>query len=155
MAGNVLIKGRTMDRIEFVRKLKYFIDQNESCFIKTTKKKGEGFVPYNLHDVKWGQVDVGNSRIRVVIDLYPGKYSEEDLEQQLGLSLKEKLKRITGFYFAKTDEIDPPFHDAVVISLYNDYFENDGYDFSKLLKFISKTSEEAHFKTDYPEKPRK
>ncbi len=77
-------------------------------------------MPYNLHDVKWGQVDVGNSRIRVVIDLYPDKYTEGDLEQQLDLSIEEKFKRITDFYFAKTDEIDPPFHDAVVISLYND-----------------------------------
>jgi hypothetical protein len=52
--------------------------------------------------VKWGQVDGEKSRIRVVIDLYPGKYSEGDSEQQLGLYLKEKRKRITGFYFART-----------------------------------------------------
>ncbi len=96
-----------------------------------------------------------NTRIRVVIDLYPGRYSEEELEQQLGIFTKEKRKRITGFYFEKIDEINPPFHDLVVISLYNDYFENDDYDSSKLLKFISKTTEESNFKTDYPEKLRR
>ncbi|MEH7253829.1 hypothetical protein V7111_17030 [Neobacillus niacini] len=105
--------------------------------------------------MKWGQVDVEKSRIRVVIDLYPGKYSGRELEQQLGLSLKEKRKRITGFYFAKTDKIDPPFHDTVMISLYNDYFENDDYDYSKLLIFMSNVADEAYFKTDYPEKFRK
>jgi hypothetical protein len=144
-----------MERTEFVRKLKIIFNDKGSCYTKSTEKKGEGFVPYNVHDVKWGQVDVEKSRIRVVIDLYPGKYSEEDIEQQLGLSLKEKHKRITGFHFAKTDEINPPFHDAVMISLYNDYFENDDYDYSNLLNFMSNTADEAYFKTDYPERMQK
>ncbi len=47
-----------MERTEFVRKLKSVIDDKGDCYTKTTEKKGEGFVLYNLHDVKWGQVDV-------------------------------------------------------------------------------------------------
>lgn len=141
-----------MERIEFVRKLKRKIEDSGSCYTKTTEKKGEGFVPFNVHEVKFGQVDVEESRIRIVVDLYPGKYSEADLQQQLGLVLKEKRKRITGFYFEKTDETYPPFHDVVVLSLYNDYFKNQNNDTSKLLNFVCKASDEASFKTDYPEK---
>jgi hypothetical protein len=144
-----------MVKIEFVHKLKSIIDDKGNCYTKTTEKKCEGFIPNNVHDVKWGQVDVEKLRIRVVIDLYPGKYNEEDLKEHLGLSLKNKRKRITGFYLEKTDEFDPPFHDVAIITLYNDYFEQDDYDFSKLLRFMSKTADEAYFKTEYPERLRK
>ena len=66
-----------MDKIDYVRKLKSIIEEKGGCYTKTTEKKGEGFVPYNIHDVKWGSY-VEPSRIRVVIDLYPYKYREED-----------------------------------------------------------------------------
>ncbi|MEH7249501.1 hypothetical protein V7114_22295 [Neobacillus niacini] len=37
-----------MERTEFVRKLKIIINDKRSCYTKSTEKKGEGFVPYNV-----------------------------------------------------------------------------------------------------------
>lgn len=146
---------KVMDKIDYVRKLKSIIEEKGTCYIKTTEKKGEGFVPYNIHDIKWGQVDVEPSKIRVVIDLYPYKYSVEDLKDFLGIALKEMRKRITGFYFEKTEETEPPFHDVLTISLYNDFFQSNKYIQTKLLEFIDRAAIEATFKTDYPHKFRK
>lgn len=143
-----------MDRITFVRKLKRVIEEHGNCYTQTTFKKGEGFVPYNVFNVKWGQVDVEEKRIRVVIDLYPGQYDEKGLSDLLALSTKAKRKRNTGFYFEKTEEREAPFHDVVFISLYDDFFESKTYQPSKLLSFMVKATSEASFKTDYPEKLR-
>ena len=143
-----------MDCITFVRELKRTIEEHGNCYTQTTLKKGEGFVPYNAFNVKWGQVDVEVNRIRVVIDVYPGQYDEKGLSGLLALNTKAKRKRNTGFYFEKTEETEPPFHDVVVISLYDDFFESKTYQPTKLLDFMLKATSEASFKTDYPEKLR-
>ncbi|MCM3724608.1 hypothetical protein M3226_02685 [Neobacillus cucumis] len=144
-----------MERIEFVQTLKGEIHGSPGCYTKTTEKKGEGFSPYNLHNIKWGQVDVEESRMRIVLDLFPGRYSVENLEEYLGLKLKEKRKRITGFHFDQTEQIKPPNHDAVVISLYPDFFQSGNYSITKILDFVKKAVKESSFKTNYPSKTRK
>lgn len=50
------LRGVPMVKIEFVHKLKSIIDDKGSCYTKTTEKKGEGFIPYNVHDMKWGRL---------------------------------------------------------------------------------------------------
>lgn len=90
------------------------------CYITTTDKKKLGFVPKNKWDIKWGQVDVNETKIRIVIDTIPGKYTEEEIRENIELPLRLKGSRTTGFLIKKTNN-SAPSHDAIEISIYKNY----------------------------------
>jgi hypothetical protein len=127
--------------------IKRAILEMEGCSTDTTPKKGDGFVPYNRFGLKWGQVDVDEKSIRIVLDLFPGRYSLEELSSQLYIPLKAKGRRGKGMYMKTTDKTAPHF-DALVILLTQDYCDSFGkQEFPALLGFIKKAAEESHFKS--------
>jgi hypothetical protein len=136
-----------MDFTQIARQIKSVIENNNGCTIKTTPKKGAGFVPYNRFNIKWGQVDVCPKRVRVVLDIYPSRYTIIELEKDLSLPAKNKGDGKTGM-FIKPTEKDVPHFDALEISLYQDYCESFNLQqFEKLLDFIGKVAAESSFKS--------
>ncbi|MDQ0257844.1 hypothetical protein J2S74_005307 [Evansella vedderi] len=101
---------------ELASRLKEEIESVSGCYTKTTPKKGSGFTPYNVLDIKWGQVDVTDSRVRVVLDLYPGRYELEELVKRLQIPEKRKGARQTGMFIKPTEKAVPSY-DALEISL--------------------------------------
>jgi hypothetical protein len=136
-----------LDRLDLVQTLKSSIENTHGCSTKSTPKKGAGFVLYNRHGIKWGQIDVADSRIHIVLDLYPKRYVISKLSISLGIPLKVKNERKTGMFMKLTDG-SPPNYDALEISLYNDYFLTiSSLLLDQLIQFIVLISEESQFKT--------
>lgn len=136
-----------MDIIQVARQIKTVIENTNGCTIKTNPKKGEGFVPYNRFNLKWGQVDVSPKRIRIVLDLYPRRYTIMDLEKELSLPAKNKGNGKTGMFMKQTEK-DIPHFDALEISLYQDFCESfNSQQYEKLLDFIGKVAAESPFKS--------
>lgn len=135
-----------MDFVKIAREIKRVLENVDGCSTKTTPKKGEGFVPYNRFNLKWGQVDVAENKVRIVLDLFPKRYFIEDLTNILSIPIKKKGDWKTGM-FIKPTENSTPYFDALEISLYEDYFKPfNKQHFSNLLEFIEKAAEESSFK---------
>jgi hypothetical protein len=124
--------------------IKSTIQSVEGCYITTTEKKKWGFTPKNKWDLKWGQVDVSEDKIRIVLDTIPGKYMEETLLEFIEIPVKSKGSRTTGFFIKKTEN-PIPHYDAIEISIYEKDLAN--LSSKKLLNFIETCSEESSFKT--------
>lgn len=136
-----------MEYTQIAGQIKSAIEGTNGCYTKTTIKKGAGFVPYNRYGLKWGQVDVSESRIRIVLDLYPQRYSISRLSEQLDIPIKRKGERKTGMFIKVTDKPSPSY-DALEISLYAEYvFSHSQEKFNKLLEFIRRAAEESVFKS--------
>lgn len=136
-----------MNITQIARQIKSIIEKTNGCTIKTTPKKGEGFVPYNRFNLKWGQVDVSPKKIRIVLDLYPRRYTIIDLEKDLSLPAKNKGDGKTGMFLKQTEK-DIPHFDALEISLYQDFCETyNPQQYEKLLDFIGKAAAESSFKS--------
>ncbi|MEK3993086.1 hypothetical protein [Robertmurraya sp. FSL R5-0851] len=127
--------------------IKEIIQSVEGCYTTTTEKKKWGFTTKNKWDIKWGQVDVTENKIRIVLDTIPGKYSEEAILELTEIPVKSKGSRSTGFFIKKTEK-SIPHYDAIEISIYEKDLANI-YS-NKLLDFIKTTSEESGFKTKAP-----
>ncbi|WP_226619886.1 hypothetical protein [Cytobacillus firmus] len=124
--------------------IKSIIESIEGCYTTTTEKKGLGFVPKNKWNIKWGQIDVNDQKIRIVLDTMPGKYTRELIENILDIPEKHKGSKKTGYFIKKTDK-SIPFYDAIEISIYHDYQKN--IPTKELLEFIKTCARESSFKT--------
>ena len=136
-----------MNRSKFLLELKEIMRSAEGCTTKTTVQKKEGFVPYNRHGIKWGQVDANaDNHVRVVFDLSPGFLDEKEFAQNTGLSVTPPRKITTGYRFTKKYKVDG--HDQLIVFLEDSFLEEDRtgvqavFDYAK--KFAAASSFKAH-----------
>ncbi|MCG7344809.1 hypothetical protein MHZ92_11745 [Sporosarcina sp. ACRSL] len=136
-----------MNRSKFLLELKEIMRSEEGCTTKTTVKKKEGFVPYNRHGIKWGQVDANNEKhVRVVFDLSPGFLDEKEFAHNTGLSVTPPRKITTGYRFTKKYKVDG--HDQLILFLEDSFLEGDGnvvqavFDYAK--EFTATSGFKAH-----------
>ncbi|WP_409271509.1 hypothetical protein V1499_18535 [Neobacillus sp. SCS-31] len=125
--------------------LRGILVSEEGCTIKTTPKKGEGFVPYNRFDIKWGQVDANNKNyIRLVFDLKPGSLSEKEFIERTGLTGTPPRKIKTGYRLNRTH--DKTGHDQLIIFLEDFFLENQIDKLQEILSYIKQFVAQSSFK---------
>ncbi|WAA12830.1 hypothetical protein [Fervidibacillus halotolerans] len=134
-----------MNRSEFLQKLKGILESEEGCTTKTTPKKGEGFVPYNRFNIKWGQVDANKRYIRLVFDLKPGTLSEETFAEKTGLTITPPRRIITGYRLTRSQDKDG--HDMLIIFLEDSFIENETDKVQAILSYAKEFVEQSSFKT--------
>lgn len=136
-----------MGRLEFLKKLKEILGSGEGCTTKTTPKKGDGFVPYNYFNIKWGQVDadVEKNHIRLVFDLKQGYLSEANFRERTGLSVTPLRKITTGYRFTKT--VDKHLHDQLIMFLEDDYLRVQTDKLNEILLCIQEFVSQSKFKS--------
>ncbi|OZM56891.1 hypothetical protein CIB95_08970 [Lottiidibacillus patelloidae] len=139
-----------MEITYLAKEIKKIYDNVEGCKTKTTEKKGDGFTPRNRHGIKCGQVDVDTNKdkIRIVLDLYPGRYALEEVSDILEIPERKKRASHTGLLIKRTTK-PAPSHDMLEISLHSDYiFTLKENKLNTLLQFIQRSAEESGFKTE-------
>lgn len=135
-----------MERIEFLLELKRVIESKDGCYIKTTPKKGYGFVPYNRHGIKCGQVDADNpTRIRIVFDWKPGSFDLEAFVNETGLEEVPRRKWVTGYRFTEAKEANDL--DQLIVFLEEDFIANNKTVSGMILTTWSSFIEQSEFKT--------
>ncbi|SOC19500.1 hypothetical protein SAMN05880501_1118 [Ureibacillus xyleni] len=136
-----------MNRTQFLLKLKGILESEQGCTTKTTPKKGEGFVPYNRFNIKWGQVDADDSKnhIRLVFDLKPGSLYEEMFSQKTGLIITPPGKISTGYRFTKVKEQGG--HDQLIIFLEDSFISSQPEQLAEILTFVKEFVGQSSFKS--------
>lgn len=132
-----------MNRSKFLKKLKQILESEEGCTTKTTPKKGEGFVPYNRFNIKWGQVDADKeNHLRLVFDLKPGTFVERNFTEKTGLNITPPRKIKTGYRLNRNDELD-----QLIIFLEDTFIENQLEAIEVIFDFAKEFVAQSSFKT--------
>lgn len=136
-----------MNRTVFLKELKCIIESEAGCTSKTTPKKGEGFVPYNRFNIKWGQVDAdsGKNHIRLVFDLKPGSLSEEEFYKRTGLPITPSRKISTGYRFKKAG--DAQGHDQLILFLEDSYLAEEPDTLNEIFLYAKEFTLQSSFKS--------
>ena len=136
-----------MNRTEFLKEIKCIIESEVGCTTKTTPKKGEGFVPYNRFNIKWGQMDADlrKNHIRLVFDLKPGFLSVEEFSERTGLPITPPGRISTGYRFTKAK--NTPGHDQLIIFLEDNYLVEKPDALNEIFLYTKEFTLQSSFKT--------
>lgn len=135
-----------MDRNTFLNEIKIIIENEAGCMVKTTPKKKDGFVPYNRHGIKWGQVDTGSEKyIRLVFDLKPHSLEEGKFLTDTKLKTVPKGKIVSGYRYTLTEKANG--HDQLIVFLEDLFLEEFPEEVEELKRYIQTFVEESGFKS--------
>lgn len=135
-----------MNRSEFLLQLKEAFTSGEGCTTKTTPKKGEGYIPYNRHTIKWGQVDADQRGvIRIVIDLSSLSFDEEAFARKTGLSVRPPRKSTVGYRYTAAES--PGKHDQLILHLSDSFIETHAEEVEAILRFTRESAAQSGFKS--------
>lgn len=136
-----------MDRKTFLNEIRAIIENEAGCKVKTTPKKKDGFVPYNRHGIKWGQVDTGSKKyIRLVFDLKPTSFEEAEFSKDTKLKPVPKGKIVSGYRYTLTEKDNG--HDQLIAFLEDSFLEEYPDEIEKLKRYIQTFVEESGFKSE-------
>jgi len=117
----------------------------EGCTTKTTAKKGEGFVPYNRHGIKWGQIDTKENHFRLVFDLKSGSLSERRFNDRTGLSITPPRKLLTGYRYTVSN--DDKGHDQLILFLKDAFLTEETETLNDILIYAKEFVAQSGFKS--------
>lgn len=135
-----------MNRSEFLLQLKDALISGEGCTTKTTPKKGEGYIPYNRHGIKWGQVDADKPKIiRVVLDLKALSFEEIEFARKTRLTVRPPRKSTVGYRYAAASA--PGKHDQLILYLSDSFIEKHTEEVQVILDYAKDYAFQSSFKS--------
>ncbi|WP_096190333.1 hypothetical protein [Evansella halocellulosilytica] len=136
-----------MKKEELAQKIKEVVENDLYSYTNTSKKKGEAFTIFNGQDIKFGKVELTETRLRVILHLIPQKYSLGELVQLLHIPIRKKGSRYTGMFLQESED-GIANYDTIEISLYSDYFSPvNQANVRSLLQFVKAVTAESGFKS--------